>query len=121
MQARTSLSAEATQKIEREIMRLEDEIKAAKQIKDPEATVAYHDDIFADDLIDIHASGWIYTRQQSIELEKNMAGTPRAVTVLQSKSSERHLRFLADNVVLVTELTETYFEVPNPQQQSLEA
>jgi hypothetical protein len=72
-------------------------------------------------LIDIHASGWIYTRQQSIDLEKNMAGTPRAVAVLQSKSSERHLRFLADNVVLVTELTETYFEVPNPQQQSIAA
>lgn len=117
MPATTSLPAE----IEQEIIKLEEGIKAAKKLTDPNAAVAYHENVFADDLIDIHASGWIYTREQSIELEKNMAATPRAVKVLKSTGSERHVRMLSENVVAVTELTETYFEVPNPQHQSLEA
>jgi hypothetical protein len=107
--------------IKQEIMKLEKEIKAAKALADPKAAVSFHEDIFADDLIDIHASGWIYTREQSIALEKNMAATPRQVKILRSASSEQHIRFLAENVVAVTELTETYFEVPNPMQESLAA
>ena len=117
----SDLSASAIATIEQEIMRLEEEIKAAKKLTDPAAAVDYHEEIFADDLIDIHASGWIYTRAQSIELEKNMAATPRSVKVLRSTTSEHHIRILAENVVLVSGLVETYFEVPNPQTQSLEA
>jgi hypothetical protein len=116
-----NLSAATIAKIKEEITQLEEEIKAAKKLTDPKAAVDFHESVFADDLIDIHASGWIYSRAQSIELEKNMAATPRSVKVLRSTTSEHHIRILAENVVLVSGLVETYFEAPNPQTQSLEA
>lgn len=115
------LSAAETARIEREIMQAEEAIKAAKTLTDPKAAVDFHSRVFTDDLIDIHASGWIYDREQSIELERNMAATPRDVKPIKSTTHDHHIVVLAENVVAVTGMIETYFEIPNPQHQAMAA
>jgi hypothetical protein len=117
----SGLSAKDVARIEREIMRAEEAIKAAKTLTDPAAAADFHSKVFMEGLIDIHASGWIYTREQSIALERNLASVPRNANVIKSATYDHRIVVLAENVAAVTGMVETYFEVPNPQHQAIAA
>src|SRR5262245_45113830 len=69
-----------TGQTEQQILQMEKKLTAALAARDEAAVAALH----WDNLIDIHASGWIYTKEQSLELRNLSAprtgqGTGRKV------------------------------------------
>ena len=67
--------------------------------------------------MDIHGSGWLYNKQESAELGKNLAALnshPNIRPIKSDTSEERIVAFSRD-VVAVSRIFTIYFEVPNPQ------
>jgi len=74
----------------------------------------YLNNIYSDDLIDIHGSGWIYKKKESIELSLNRLSLPK-MPILSDKREVISISEISDGVVCVAEFRETYYETPDPQ------
>jgi len=82
------------------------------KLTDPTARAAF----YSDDLVEIHPSGWIYNKAESLQAAANMAKLPNTSKVLKSALVERKVIPTSKDIVIVQVLTETYYEVPNPQE-----
>jgi hypothetical protein len=99
---------------------VEQEVTAMEQ-KLASADVPGRRALYADALIDIHGSGWLYTRDESLAISQN--GAERRVSMKVLKASKLDYRIIphGKDVAVVTWISETYFEVPNPQDLSRKA
>ena len=113
-QVQLSATASPTEK---QIMQMEDKLAAAIRARDYVAVAALH----WDNVLDIHASGWIYTKEQSIDLRKGGTGGGAGRKVIQSGNLDWRIVVFGEDVAAVTGISETYYEVPNPQTLSMAA
>lgn len=84
---------------------------AAKKGADREAMIS-------DKFMDIHGSGWLYTKSESEELNRGLGQTRTAgpqIKPIKSDKSEYRIVAYSKDVVAVSQVSTTYYEVPNPQ------
>jgi hypothetical protein len=80
------------------------------------------DQLYWDDYIDIHASGWLYTKKQNDELSANLAPLFSAANkaIKTNQIGRKVVVFNKDAAEVVWE-NETYYEIPDPEQVAIEA
>lgn len=85
------------------------------------AEVARRRELFDDAMIDIHGSGWIYTKDESLQISQNGAERRVSMKVLRASTLDKQIVPHGSDMAIVTWISETYFEVPNPQELSRKA
>jgi len=114
---RIDVSAPVTGTTEQQVAQMEERLKQATAARDYPAVAA----LYLDNAIDIHGSGWIYSRDESVELLKNRLEQGPGRKVLKSDQVDWKIIPQSDDVAIATGISETYFEVPNPQLAAMAA
>jgi hypothetical protein len=103
--------------VTKEIEQMEAKLTAANRAHDAAAI----DQLYWEDFIDIHASGWMYTKKQNSELSANLALIPSVNKVIQTNQIGRKVVVFSKDAAEVVWENETYYAVPDPEQVALEA
>jgi hypothetical protein len=114
----SATGAQAQGDVTKEIEQMEAKLAATNRSRDAAAI----DQLYWDDYIDIHASGWIYTKKQNRELSDNLAALFSAANkaIKTNEIGRKVVVFNKDAAEVVWE-NETYYEVPDPEQVALQA
>src|SRR5690606_4155776 len=86
--------------IRAEVLQAEQRLKEVRGSRDPERVARELPEIYADDIVDIHASGWVYTKALSVELSVNNSTSVRAPSV-RATSSEPEVIVLGPDAAVV--------------------
>lgn len=106
-------NAQTASAIEKEIVAMEQKLASAD--------VTGRRTLFDDTMIDIHGSGWIYTKDESLQISQNGVERRVSMKVLKASTLDKQIIPHGSDMVIVTWINETYFEVPNPQDLSRKA
>lgn len=115
--ARVDVSAPVSGTTEQQVAQMEERLRKATAARDYPAVAA----LYWDNAVDIHGSGWIYTRDESVELLKNRLEQGPGRKVLKSDQVDWKIIPQSDDTAIATGISETYFEVPNPQLAAMAA
>jgi hypothetical protein len=103
--------------VTKEIETMETKLALARRGHDEAAL----DKLYADDLIDVHASGWIYNKQQSFELDNNTGKVPGQQKQIRALQKDRHVVVFDKDAAAVVWVSEIYYEVPDPEEEAVKA
>ena len=102
--------------VTQQIQQMEAKLTSASRAHDAAAL----DQLYWDDLIDIHASGWTYTKSENLELSRNLPLIPVTKVIRTNEIGRKIAVFNKDAAEVVWE-NETYFEVPDPEEVARQA
>ncbi len=95
---------------------------AVQEVKKAEADMAKMDRnspayaaMLSDKLVDVHTSGWMYDKAESLEVGKNLSRIAGKAKVVKSERAEEKTIAVNCDTVIETSMNMTYYEVPNPQ------
>ena len=71
--------------------------------------------MFSDKLLDVHTSGWMYDKTESLAVGKNLSQMAGKTKVIKSERAEEKTIAVNCDTVIETSMNMTYYEVPNPQ------
>jgi len=100
----------------------EDLTAAVKEVEQAEAALAKAKDpaeianFWADDVIDIHPSGWRYAKAESLQIGPNLKKLGGTSKTIKSGVIDRKVVPINKDTIAIETDSESYYEVPNPQE-----